>query len=110
MKELVSMVRVWHSEGEKGGFVDTIPLPVEIESAIPASPDCQLTSPEDEEKFNALASNNQRVVVIGNGNLRLISEELSKSIFRIMFLGLQIKIKLFKNIKLIRSSIFETQT
>ena len=81
-QELVSMVRVWHLEGEKGGFVDTIPLPVEIESAIPASPDSQLTSPEDDEKFNAnaLASNNQRVVVVGNSNFRLISEELSKTI------------------------------
>ena len=76
------MIRDWHSKGEKGGFVDPIPLPVEIESAIPASPDGQLTSPEDDEKFNVntLTNKNQCVVVISNSNLKLISEELSKTI------------------------------
>jgi len=66
--------------GKKGGFVDTIPLPVEIESAIPACPNGQLTSLEDDEKLNALASNNQHVMVVGNSNLRLISVESSKTI------------------------------
>ena len=74
------MVRVWHSKGEKGIFIDTIPLPLEIESAIPASPDGWLTSLEDDDKPNALASNNQCVVVVGNSNLKMINEELNKTI------------------------------
>ena len=62
--ELVSMVRVWHSEGENWGFVDTIPLPVEIESMIPTCPD----GPEDEVKLNALASN----IPMGRGSSRVL--------------------------------------
>ena len=38
MQELVSMVRVLMSKGEKGSFVDNLPLPVEIEIVVPASP------------------------------------------------------------------------
>ena len=81
-QELVSMIRDWHSKGEKGGFVNTIPLPVEIESAFPASPDGQLTSPEDDLNCdaNSLSNKNQCVVVVGNSNLKMISEELSKTI------------------------------
>ena len=80
LQELVSMVRVLISKGEKGCFIDNLPLPVEIESAIPTSPDGRLTSPEDDEIPNALASSNTRVVVVGNSNLKLISEELKKTI------------------------------
>jgi len=80
MQELVSMVRVLISKGEKGSFVDNLPLPVEIESVIPTGPDGRLTSPEDDENPNALASSNTRVVVVGNSNLKLISEELKKTI------------------------------
>ena len=80
MQELVSMVRVLLSKGEKGSFVDNLPLPVEIESAIPTGPDGRLTSPEDDEIPNALASNNLRLVVVGNSNLKLISKELKKTI------------------------------
>ena len=76
MQELVSMVRVLISKGEKGSFVDNLPLPVEIESAIPTGPDGRLTSPEDDETPNALASSNTRVVVVANSNLKLISKEL----------------------------------
>ena len=79
MQELVSMVRGLLSKGEKGSFVDNLPLPVEIECTIPAGPDGQLTSPEDDEILNALASNNLRVVVVGNSNLKMISEELKKT-------------------------------
>ena len=76
------MIRDWHSKGEKGGFVNTIPLPGEIESAFPASPEGQLTSPEDDVKsvVDNLSNLNQRVVVVGNSNLKIISEELSKTI------------------------------
>ena len=82
LQELVSMIREWHSKGEKEGFVNTIPMPVEIESAFPASPDGQLTSPEDDENcdVNTPTNKNQRVVVVGNSNLKMISEELSKTI------------------------------
>ena len=61
-QELVSMIRDWHSKGEKGGFVNTIPLPLEIESVFPACPDGQLTSPEDDLNFdaNSLSNKNQR--------------------------------------------------
>ena len=76
MQELVSMVRGLLSKGEKGSFVDNLPLPIEIESAIPAGPDGWLSSPEDDEITYALASNNLRVVVVGNSNLKMISEEL----------------------------------
>ena len=81
-QELVSMIRDWHSKGEKGGFVNTIPLPAELESAIPTGPDGQLTSPEDDFNCgnNSLSSKNQRVVVVGNSNLKMISEELGKTI------------------------------
>ena len=81
-QELVSMIRDWHSKGEKGGFVNTIPLPVEIESAFPASPDGQLTSQEDDVNcdVNTPSNKNQRVVVVRNSNLKMISEELSKTI------------------------------
>jgi len=80
MQELVSMVRGLLSKGEKGSFVDNLPLPIEIESAIPAGPDGRLTSPEDDEIPYALASNNLCVVVVGNSNLKMISEELKKTI------------------------------
>ncbi len=80
MQEQIAMVRVLLSKGEKGSFVDNLPLPVEIESAIPTGPDGRLTSPEDDETPNALASSNTPVVVIGNSNLKLISEELKKTI------------------------------
>jgi len=80
MQEQIAMVRVLLSKGEKGSFVDNLPLPVEIESAIPTGPDGRLTSPEDDETPNALASSNKRVVVVGNSNLKLISEELKKTI------------------------------
>ena len=81
-QELVSKIRDWHSKGEKGGFVNTIPLPVEIESALPAGPEGQLTSPEDDANSvkDSLSNLNQRVVVVGNSNLKIISEELSKTI------------------------------
>ena len=76
------MIRDWHSKGEKGGFVNTIPLPVEIESAFSSSPDGQLTSPEDNVNcdVNTLSNKNQRVVVVRNSNLKIISKELSKTI------------------------------
>ena len=80
MQEQIAMVRGLLSKGEKGTFVDNLPLPVEIESAIPTGPDGRLTSPEDDETPNALASSNKRVVVVGNSNLKLISEELKKTI------------------------------
>ena len=80
MQELVSMVRVLMSKGEKGSFVDNLPLPVEIEIVVPASPDGRLTSLEDDEIPNALASNNLRVVVVRNSNLKMIREELKKTI------------------------------
>ena len=79
-QELVSLIRVWHSKGEKGGFVNTIPLPGEIESTLPASPEGQLTSPEDDVKSVVDNLSNQRMVVFGNSNLKIISEELSKTI------------------------------
>ena len=80
MQELVSMVRVLISKGVKGSFLDSLPLPAEIESAIPTGPDGRLTSPEDDENLNVLTSSNTRVVVVGNSNLKLISEELNKTI------------------------------